>query len=151
MEKKEKLLSWEQAKRLLKLGKKVTRQKWKDRNVFLFQAQPIFAERIGKTKSMPWIFIKDSRNLVSRYEWTLRRTNARDYILLEDDKSEPSYPKSILAVEPETVGYVETGVNTDLEALKEKNKESADIMLNEEIRMCEDFLNAAKEAFERKK
>lgn len=151
MENKEKLLSWEQAKRLLKLGKKVTRQKWKDRNVFLFQAQPIFAERIGKTKSMPWIFIKDSRNLISPYEWTLRRTNARDYILLEDNKDEPNYPKIILTMEAETVGYIETGVNTDLEKLKEKNKESADVMLSEEIRMCEDFLNAANEAFERSK
>ncbi|RGY64514.1 DUF2829 domain-containing protein [Fusobacterium ulcerans] len=151
MEKKEKLLSWEQAKRLLKLGKKVTRQKWKDKNVFLFMGRPVFGVRIGKAKSMPWIFIKDSRNLVSPYEWTLRRTNARDYILLEDDKSEPSYPKIVLTMEAETVGYIETGVNTDLEKLKEKNKESADIMLSEEIRMCEDFLNAANEAFERSK
>ncbi|MCD7979627.1 MAG: DUF2829 domain-containing protein [Fusobacterium sp.] len=151
MENKEKLLSWEQAKRLLKAGKKITRQKWKDKNVFLFMAKPVFGERIGKTKSMPWIFIKDSRNLVSPYEWTLRRTNARDYILLEDNKDEPGYPKSILAVEPETVGYVETGVNTDLERLKEKNKNNSDSILLEEIEMCVDFLKAAKEAFERKK
>lgn len=151
MEKKEKLLSWEQAKRLLKAGKKVTRQKWKDRNVFLFQAQPVFGERIGKTKSMPWIFIKDSRNLVSPYEWTLRRTNARDYILLEDNKNEPNHPKVVLTMEAETVGYIETGVNTDLEKLKEKNKENLDLTLLEEIKMCEDFLNAANETFERSK
>ncbi|BBA51882.1 hypothetical protein FV113G1_22320 [Fusobacterium varium] len=151
MEKKEKLLSWEQTKRLLKAGKKVTRQKWKDRNVFLFQAQPVFGERIGKAKSMPWIFIKDSRNLVSPYELTLRRINARDYILLEDDKSEPSYPKIVLTMEAETVGYVETGVNTDLDRLKDKNKENSDPILLEEMKMCEDFLYAANEAFERSK
>ncbi|MEQ3306801.1 hypothetical protein AAA294_04835 [Fusobacterium varium] len=151
MENKEKLLSWEQAKRLLKAGQKITRQKWKDRNVFLFQAQPVFGERIGKVKSIPWIFIKDSRNLVSPYEWTLRRTNARDYILLEENENEFGYPRIVLTVEAETVGYIETGVNTDLEKLKEKNKENLDPILLEEIRMCEDFLNAANEAFERSK
>lgn len=113
--------------------------------------RPVFGVRIGKAKSMPWIFIKDSRNLVSPYEWTLRRTNARDYILLEDNKSEPSYPKAVLTMEAETVGYIETGVNTDLERLKDKNKENSDPILLEEIKICEDFLNAAKEAFERKK
>lgn len=142
MENKEKLLSWEQAKRLLKAGQKITRQKWKDRNVFLFQAQPVFGERIGKVKSIPWIFI---------YEWTLRRTNARDYILLEENENELGYPRIVLTVEAETVGYIETGVNTDLEKLKEKNKENSDPILLEEIRMCEDFLNAANEAFERSK
>ncbi|WP_187107226.1 hypothetical protein [Fusobacterium varium] len=54
-------------------------------------------------------------------------------------------------MEAETVGYIETGVNTDMEKLKEKNKENSDPILLEEIRMCEDFLNAANEAFERSK
>lgn len=88
MANKEKLLNWEQAKRLLKAGKRITRKKWKDEKVFLFMAKPIFSEKLGEAESMPWVFIKDSRNLISPYEWTLRRTNARDYILLEDSKIE---------------------------------------------------------------